>query len=94
MSNDELKTTNDLRWPDSIIVNDSITCNLRVKGTLTTGLADENHPVEFDRFSKFTVVADRILHVCNDDLITNLYGHHFFKIMSGGFLQQLIILKI
>ena len=78
LSNDELKKTNDLRWPDSITVNDSITCNLRVKGTLTTGVADENHPVEFDSFQNVQWWLTES-YLCNDDLITNLYGPPFFQ---------------
>ena len=79
ISNDDLKITNELRKrPDSILVNDSITCNLRVKGTLTSGLADENHPIKFDSHQnlQWWLVES---YNCNDDLITNLYGSPFFQ---------------
>ena len=79
ISNDDLKTTNELgKWPDTIPINDSITCYLRVVGTVTVGVADENHPVEFDSHLNLQWwLAES--YVCDDDLITNLYGPPFFQ---------------
>jgi len=51
---------------------------LRVKGTLTTGVADENHPIEFDSFQNVQWWLTES-YVCNDDLIANLYGPPFFQ---------------
>ena len=79
MSNDELKTTTEFgKWPDSILINGSITCNLRLKGTLTPGVADENHPIEFDGYQNLQWWLTES-YICNDDLITNLYGPPFFQ---------------
>lgn len=79
ISNEDLKKTNSLgEWPESILINGSITCNLRVKGTLTTGVADEIHPIEFDSYQnlQWWLVES---YVCDDDLITNLYGPPFYQ---------------
>jgi len=79
ISNEDLNKTNSLgEWPESILVNDSINCNLRVKGTLTTGVADEIHPIEFDSYQnlQWWLVES---YVCDDDLITNLYGPPFYQ---------------
>lgn len=79
LSNDDMKKTNELgKQPDFILINDSIFCNLRVKGTLTVGIADENHPVEFNSYQNLQWWLSES-YVCNDDLITNLYGSPFFQ---------------
>ena len=77
-NNDKAITDSLKKWPDSIVVNETIICHKRVRGTLSVGVADENHPVDFSDHQKLAWWLSES-YVCSDEVITNLYGSPFFQ---------------